>query len=103
MTIKSPYMNGTIFDETGLKKQTDLFRDDLGDPQAPLAMLVTYCHFCAIYHRSPVGLPVPSTLSSLPEAKSMNLLLQQIAWDTVSNDPMSSVKRKAVANVSVLK
>ena len=76
----------------GLKKQTDLFRDDLGHPQAPLAMLVTYCHFCAIYHRSPVGLPVPSALSSLPEANSMNLLLQQIAWDAVSKYPMSGVK-----------
>ena len=46
----------------------------------------------AIFHRSPVGLPLPSTLKTLPNAEAMNRLLQQIAWDTVSKYPMSGVK-----------
>ena len=76
----------------GLTKQTDIFRDDLGHPQAPLAELVTYCHFATIYQRSPVGLPVPADLKNLPQAEDLNRLLEQLAWDAVSNYPMSGVK-----------
>ncbi len=75
----------------GLTKQTDLFHDDLGHPLAPLAELVTYCHFAAIFGRSPVGLPVPGDLRSLPQADDLNHLLQQLAWDAVSHYPMSGV------------
>jgi len=75
----------------GLTRQTDLFRDDLGHPLAPLAELVTYCHFAAIYGRSPVGLPVPGELKNLPQADDLNRLLQQLAWNAVSNYPMSGV------------
>jgi hypothetical protein len=39
-----------------------------------------------------VGLPVPQTIKEQPKAAELNLLLQQIAWDTVSNYPMSGVK-----------
>ena len=76
----------------GLTNQTDIFRDDLGHPQAPLAELVTYCHFAAIYQRSPVGLPVPAELKNLPQAEDLNHLLEQLAWDAVSAYPMSGVK-----------
>jgi hypothetical protein len=76
----------------GLTKQTDLFKDDLGHPQAPLAELVTYCHFAAIFQRSPVGLPVPGDLKNLPHADELNHLLEQLAWDAVSNYPMSGVR-----------
>jgi len=75
----------------GLTKQTDLFRDDLGHPHPPLAVLVTYCHFAAIYGRSPVGLPVPASLKDLPQADSLNRLLQQLAWDAVTGHPLSGV------------
>jgi hypothetical protein len=75
----------------GLTKQTDLFKDDLGHPQAPLAELVTYCHFAAIFQRSPVGLPVPADLKNLPQAESLNRLLEELAWDAVSHYPMSGV------------
>jgi hypothetical protein len=75
----------------GLTKQTDLFRDDLGHPHPPLAVLVTYCHFAAIYGRSPVGLPVPAALKDLPQADSLNRLLQQLAWDAVTAHPLSGV------------
>ncbi len=75
----------------GLTKQTDLFRDDLGHPKPPLAILVTYCHFAAIYRRSPVGLPVPAELKGLPQADELNRLLQQLAWDSVAKYSMSGV------------
>ena len=76
----------------GLTKQTDLFRDDLGHPHPPLAVLVTYCHFAAIYGRSPVGLPVPASLKDLPQADTLNRLLQQLAWDAVTAHPLRGVR-----------
>ncbi|HSI10431.1 MAG TPA: hypothetical protein VK961_00240 [Chthoniobacter sp.] len=81
----------------GLTKQTDLFRDDLGHPQAALAELVTYCHFAAIFGRSPEGLPVPAEMKNLPEAEALNRLLQQLAWQAVSQYPLSGVKADAAA------
>jgi hypothetical protein len=76
----------------GLSKQTDLFNDDLGHPKAPLAELVTYCHFATIYGRSPEGLPVPADLKNIPQGEELNRLMQRIAWETVSGYPMSGVK-----------
>ncbi len=40
----------------GLTQQSEMFRDDHGHPADPMALLVTYCHFAAIYQRSPVGI-----------------------------------------------
>jgi hypothetical protein len=79
----------------GLSRQTDLFRDDLGHPDVPLALLVTYCHFAAIYQRSPVGLPVPAGYESFPQAAELNRLLQQIAWESVFTYPLSGVQAAA--------
>ncbi len=76
----------------GLSKQTQLFRDDLGHPTDVMALLVSYCHFAAIYQRTPVGIPVPASLKANPQAEALNKLLQEIAWDAVSKDPMSGVK-----------
>ncbi len=67
----------------GLTQQTDLFKDDIGHPTPPLALLVTYCHFAAIHGRSPVGLPVPGSLKENPQAKGLTAILQEIAWQTV--------------------
>ena len=80
----------------GLAKQSEMFRDDHGHPADPLALLVTYCHFAAIHQRSPVGLPVPAQLKDRPQAEELNRLLQQLAWDAVTNYPMSGVKDGAV-------
>ena len=79
----------------GLAKQTDLFKDDLGHPLPPLAVLVTYCHFAAIHQRSPAGLPVPALLKDAPRAEELNGLLQQLAWEAVSGYAMSGVKIEA--------
>lgn len=76
----------------GLTKQTDLFRDDLGHPNPPMAVLVTYCHFAAIHQKSPEGLPVPETIKNLPQAAELNTLMQKLAWEAVSTYPMSGVQ-----------
>jgi hypothetical protein len=84
----------------GLAKQTDLFRDDLGHPTETLAELVTYCHFAAIYGRSPEGLPVPAELRSRPQAEELNKLLQKLAWEAVSAYPLSGVKQAVPATAA---
>jgi hypothetical protein len=77
----------------GLKEQTELFRDCWGHPQPPLQTLAAYCHFAVIYRRNPVGLPVPTKLAGQPEAEKLNCLLQQLAWDAVTQHPMSGVTK----------
>lgn len=67
----------------GLSKQSELFKDDHGHPSAPLAWLVSYCHFAAIHQRSPVGLAVPEGLKSMSRAEELNRLLQELAWQAV--------------------
>jgi len=54
-----------------------------------LKLLSGYCHFAVIYRRSPVGLPVPPSAKSLD--KELVLLLQKLAWDAVTHDPLSGV------------
>ncbi|HLW68573.1 MAG TPA: hypothetical protein VKS79_24855 [Gemmataceae bacterium] len=77
----------------GLKTQEDLFTDAIGHARPPLAVLVAYCHFAAIYRKSPVGLPVPNGLGkATPEIEELNKLLQELAWEAVSQHPMSGVK-----------
>jgi len=78
----------------GIAHQTELFRDDIGHPEPPVAVLNAYCHFAAIFRRSPVGLPVPTALKHYPHAEDLNRLLQQLAWDAVSSHPMSGVNQK---------
>jgi len=80
----------------GLKKQSDLFRDNWGHPQPPLQLLDTYCHYALIYKRSPVGLPMPSALTKPKNPaydESLNHLLQQLAWEAVTHHPMSGVEQ----------
>lgn len=67
----------------GIAKQTELFKDDIGHPTPPLALLVTYCHLAAIYGKSPVGLPVPGSLKEKPEAEALTKVLQEVAWGAV--------------------
>ncbi len=76
----------------GLKEQNDLFTDPIGHARPPLATLVAYVYYAAIYERTPAGLPVPATLANAPEAEKLNRLLQEIAWNAVTQHPMSGVK-----------
>jgi hypothetical protein len=81
----------------GLTKQSELFSDALGHPREQIKALAGYCHFAVIYRRSPVGLPVPSLLRQLPEAEKLNRLLQELAWDAVTNHPLSGVKAESAS------
>ena len=53
-------------------------------------------HFAQIYGRSPVGLPAPSGFKKYSKySDELNTLLQQLAWDAVSQHPLSGVKAEA--------
>lgn len=81
----------------GLTQQTDLFTDPIGHAKPPLAVLVAYCYYAQIYGRSPVDLPVSGSLKgSFNEetAAKLNRVLQEIAWKTVTEHPLSGVKEK---------
>ena len=77
----------------GIEKQSALFTDVLGHPQAHIKALAAYCHFAVIYRANPIGLPMPSILASQPEAEKLNGLLQELAWDAVTAHPLSGVKK----------
>jgi hypothetical protein len=73
-----------------ISRQSELFTDTTGHGKGPIRILVAYCNYACITGRSPVGLKVNETGVS----EELNSLLQQIAWDTVSNYPMSGVTGK---------
>jgi hypothetical protein len=79
-----------------LKAQSDLFYDTWGHPTHPLQILSAYCHFAIIYQCSPVGLPLARDFIRSKKLKpqwdeKLNRLLQEIAWEAVTRDPMSGV------------
>lgn len=77
----------------GITSQAELFTDSWGHPTEPIKALSAYCHFAVIYKRSPVGLPRPAILAKKPAwDDKLNRLLQELAWDAVTNHPMSGVK-----------
>jgi len=82
----------------GVAKQSDLFRDELGHGKEAVYLLNAYCHFAVIHGRTPVGLPMPAAFkrAGLGEnAEKVNRLLQEIAWQAVTAEPMSGVKAEA--------
>jgi hypothetical protein len=84
----------------GLDRQSQLFLDQIGHPTPPLVTLNAYLHFATIYGRSPVGLPVPAVLKRTNNAKwddSFNKALQELAWKTVIEYPLSGVKAPEAA------
>lgn len=76
----------------GLKEQNDLFTDPIGHARPPLQALVAYVYYACVYERSPVGIPVPAVLAKTPEAEQLNRLLQEIAWNAVTQHPLSGIK-----------
>jgi hypothetical protein len=95
VTLREKIVKG---ESPGLKAQADLFRDNWGHALPPLQILSSYCHYAVIYRKSPVGLPVPQAFKLLKDMSDenkakLNTLLQQIAWDTVSQHPMSGIKK----------
>ena len=82
----------------GLDKQSDLFADNIGHPKPVLWVFNSYIHFACIYGKSPVGLPIPARLKQANNPKfdeDFNKRLQELAWKTVINCPLSGVKDPA--------
>lgn len=80
----------------GIAKQSELFTDPIGHVRQPVAMLTTYCFYAAIYNTNPIGLPLPKELADPQngeQADKLNRLLQEIAWDAVTAEPLSGVKK----------
>jgi hypothetical protein len=75
----------------GMTDQGEVFADFIGHPTPPVIALNTYVHFAVLYNRSPIGLPVPGVLQDAGGTEEMNLKLQEIAWEIVSNYPPSGV------------
>jgi len=78
-----------------LERQSQLFRDQIGHPTGPLVVLNAYLHFATLYGRSPVGLPSPTVLKKANNPTwddNFNKALQDLAWKTVINYPLSGVK-----------
>jgi hypothetical protein len=81
----------------GMKDQTEVFKDPIGHPTAPVVALNAFLHFAVLYDRSPVGLPMPSNLKNAnrPEwDEKMNQKLQELAWELVTNYPAAGVTAK---------
>jgi hypothetical protein len=78
-----------------LKQQNDLFTDAIGHAKPPLMALAAYCHYAAIYGRSPVGLPAPAVLAraKIEDGEKLNRLLQELAWDAVTSHALSGVSK----------
>lgn len=95
VTLREKIVKG---EAPGLKQQSELFRDNWGHALLPLQLLSSYCHYAVIYRKSPVGLPLPLAFRTLKDMSDddkakLNMLLQQIAWDTVSAHPMSGITK----------
>lgn len=84
-------------DVPGIARQSELFTDPIGHGKAPVMALATYCNFACLYGRSPVGLDDgDQQLDSIhPELRPV---LQQIAWDVVTANPMSGVTKQGFAD-----
>jgi hypothetical protein len=80
----------------GLSKQSDLFGDAIGHARPPLQALVAYCYYGLIYQRSPAGLPIPAVLGKAKrdDTAKLNRLLQEIAWQAVSEHSMTGLKAR---------
>lgn len=76
----------------GITQQSKLFRDPIGHGQGHVMVLASYCNFAAIYRSSPQGLK----LNERSVSDEQHVILQKLAWDTVSQYPYARVAvRKA--------
>ena len=75
----------------GVTKQSELFTDSLGHPGPLMKALAGYCHFIVIFQKDPRGLPLPKfpVRAQATITDEENKILQQIAWDAVTNHPLS--------------
>jgi len=87
-------------DVPGIARQSELFTDPIGHGKAPVMALATYCNFACLYGRSPVGLDDGDRQLDGIHPK-LRAVLQEIAWDVVTANPMSGVTKEEFADPPV--
>jgi hypothetical protein len=87
-------------DVPGIARQSELFTDPIGHGKAPVMALATYCNFACLYGRSPVGLDDGDRQLDGIHPK-LRAVLQEIAWDVVTTNPMSGVTKEGFADPPV--
>ena len=87
-------------DVPGIARQSELFTDPIGHGKAPVMALATYCNFVCLYGRSPVGLDDGDRQLDGIHPK-LRPVLQEIAWDVVTANPMSGVTKEGFADPPV--
>jgi hypothetical protein len=70
----------------GVAKQSAIFSDAMPHAGPIAAELAAYCNYAAIYRTSPVGLQIKD---GAPEEQ--RVILQKLAWETVSKYPYAGV------------
>jgi hypothetical protein len=86
--LRREIVRGTV---PGIARQSEIFRDGMGHPLAPLAHLVSYVWYAAMYRESPVGLQALVDAAD-PTSAPREALLQRLAWNAVVGEPMSGVR-----------
>ena len=79
----------------GLEKQSQLFKDFIGHPTAPLVTLNAYLHLRCCTGRARWGCRCRRTLKRANNPKwdaTFNKSLQELAWKTAIDYPFSGVK-----------
>jgi len=82
----------------GFEKPSQLFYDDIGHGKAPIAQLLNYMYYIAIFHRDPRELPGLGRNGwrkedGVPDPQ-LTALLKQLAWDVMQNETLSGLKNR---------
>jgi len=79
----------------GVKRQSELFPDQMPHQGGLAASLQAYCHFAAIYRiPPPAAAPLPDGANQAQkDAYAQQEILRQIAWETVSKYPYAGIAK----------
>ena len=80
----------------GIMRQSELFTDPIGHAKSAVMALATYCNFACIYGCTPVGRDDGDRELERIDPR-LRTVLQEIAWDTVTSNPMSGVTKTGLA------
>ncbi|HET9949638.1 MAG TPA: hypothetical protein VFQ22_11995 [Longimicrobiales bacterium] len=85
--LRQEVLHGNV---PGIERQSQLFVDPIGHPARPVVNLVTYVWFIVMYRQPASGLTALVDPGD-PTSAERERLLQQIAWETVLEEPMSGL------------